>query len=90
MLKPIVLGAIAVWNLIVFILYAADKRRAEKGAWRIPEKTLIGSALLCGGIGALLGMQLLRHKTKHIQFKISVPIGALITAAAIAAVIILL
>lgn len=71
--------ALLVWNGVVFLLYAVDKYRAKTGGWRIPEKTLLGAALLGGGVGALLGMRLVRHKTKHTSFKVIVPIGAVIT-----------
>lgn len=60
-------------NLIAFALMGIDKNRARKHAWRIPEKTLFGSALLGGSIGAILGMQLFRHKTKHLSFQIGMP-----------------
>ena len=60
-------------NLMTFLLYGADKRRAQKNKWRIPEKTLLGAALAGGSVGALLGMYVFRHKTKHWKFKIGVP-----------------
>ena len=60
-------------NLAAFIFYGADKRKAVRGDWRIPEKTLLLLALAGGGIGAFLGMQIFRHKTKHLQFVILVP-----------------
>lgn len=61
-------------NIIAFLLYGMDKWKAKLGAWRIPEKTLLGVALLGGGLGALLGMQLFRHKTRHLSFRILVPL----------------
>lgn len=61
-------------NIIAFLLYGMDKWKAKLGAWRIPEKTLLGIALLGGGLGALLGMQLFRHKTRHLSFRILVPL----------------
>ena len=67
----IVLGAV---NLFTFILYGVDKLKAKRGAWRIPEATLLLAAALGGSLGALLGMELFRHKTKHWQFKILVPL----------------
>ena len=56
---------LAVINLLTFIVYGADKRRARKGKWRVPEKTLFLLPLLGGSIGALLGMRVFHHKTKH-------------------------
>ena len=64
----ILLAAYAVVSVIAFCFYAADKKKAKKGAWRIPEKVLLGLGFLGGAIGALLGMKLLRHKTKHWYF----------------------
>ena len=70
-------GALAVWliaiNLVTFAVYGADKRRARRGAWRVPEKTLFLLPLLGGSIGALLGMRVFRHKTKHWYFVWGVP-----------------
>ncbi len=60
-------------NVIAFMLMGFDKRRAKRHAWRIPEKTLFGSALLGGSIGAIAGMQVFRHKTKHLSFQIGMP-----------------
>lgn len=60
-------------NVIAFLLMGFDKRRARKQAWRIPEKTLFGSALIGGSIGAIAGMQVFRHKTKHPSFQIGMP-----------------
>ncbi len=64
----IVPGIYAVMSLIAFIAYAADKKKAKQGAWRIPEKVLLLLGFLGGSIGALLAMKNLRHKTKHWYF----------------------
>ena len=66
--------AFVVWNLIVFLVYGADKRKARKDKWRISEKTLILLALLFGGTGAFIGMRVFRHKTQHKKFTIAVPL----------------
>lgn len=65
-------------NLIAFLAMAIDKYKAIRKLWRIPERTLIGLALLGGGIGANLGMHLFRHKTRHPKFFIGLPIIFLI------------
>ena len=65
---------LAVINLLTFIVYGADKRRARKGKWRVPEKTLFLLPLLGGSVGALLGMKVFRHKTKHWYFVWGIPI----------------
>ena len=64
---------LAVINLLTFIVYGADKRRARKGKWRVPEKTLFLLPLLGGSIGALLGMRVCHHKTKHWYFVWGIP-----------------
>ena len=66
--------ALAVLNLISFILMAHDKRAAIRGAWRVPEKTLFISAACFGALGGTLGMFLLRHKTKHWYFELFFPL----------------
>lgn len=64
---------LAAINLLTFIVYGADKRRARKGKWRVPEKTLFLLPLLGGSIGALLGMRVFHHKTKHWYFVWGIP-----------------
>ena len=60
-------------NLITFFVYRADKKRAIRKKWRIPERTLFLLAFIGGSIGAFAGMLLCRHKTKHRTFMIGVP-----------------
>ena len=60
-------------NLIGLIMMLVDKRKAIKGAYRIPEATLFCVALLGGALGTTLGMNLFRHKTKHWYFVIGMP-----------------
>lgn len=64
----ILLAAYALMSIVAFCFYAADKAKAKKHAWRVPEKVLLGLGFLGGAVGALLGMQCLRHKTKHWYF----------------------
>ena len=60
-------------NLIGFFTMWLDKRKAKKGAWRIPEKTLFIITALGGGIGTIAGMYTFRHKTKKLAFVIGFP-----------------
>ena len=60
-------------NAAAFLLMLVDKVKAKKNRWRIPERTLIGSAALGGSIGALLGMYTFRHKTRHLKFTLGIP-----------------
>ena len=61
-------------NLLAFALYGIDKWKAKRGAWRISEATLLLIAALGGSIGALLGMEFFRHKTRHVKFRVLVPL----------------
>jgi len=61
-------------NLVAFCTYGIDKSKAERGSYRIPEKTLIGLALLGGSLGAFLGMRVFHHKTRKPKFYITVPL----------------
>lgn len=70
----VIISVIAAINLITFILYGVDKSRAKRHAWRIPEATLLGFAAIFGSVGAILGMSVFRHKTKHLKFVITVPL----------------
>ena len=69
-------------NLFSFVLFGSDKARAKRGAWRIPERTLILSAVLGGSVGAMAGMQVFRHKTRHRKFTIGLPVIFALQAAA--------
>ena len=62
-----------VTNGVAFFLYGLDKRKAKKGARRISESVLLGIAALGGGLGAFWGMQVFRHKTKHLKFRWGIP-----------------
>lgn len=61
-------------NAVTFLVYGSDKHKAIKNKWRIPEKSLLLLALVGGSAGAVLGMQVFRHKTKKPLFKYGVPI----------------
>lgn len=72
-------------NLLTFVLYGVDKLRAKQADRRIPERTLLLLPYLGGSVGALLGMWIFRHKTKHLKFRILVPLALLLQIAAAAA-----
>lgn len=74
-----------VMNLAAFWLMWSDKRRARRGAWRIPERTLLLTAALGGSLGGVLGMNLLRHKTRHWYFHFGLPLLLLLHLAALGA-----
>lgn len=60
-------------NLTGFCLMGIDKRKAIKGAFRIPEATLFIVALIGGSIGSIAGMYTFRHKTRHFTFVYGMP-----------------
>ena len=66
-------GYLALVNLVGFVLMGTDKRRARRGARRIPERSLFAAALLGGSLGAVLGMWVFRHKTRHWYFRYGMP-----------------
>ena len=82
-------AALGLMNLVTFIVYAYDKHiaRQNRGKRRVPERTLILLSFLGGFLGALLGMFLCRHKTKHAKFLILVPLSVILWAAGIGALI---
>ena len=60
-------------NIIGFFIMWLDKRKAKKGAWRIPERTIFIITALGGGIGTIAGMYTFRHKTQKPEFTIGLP-----------------
>ena len=71
--KNIIIYLISI-NIIGFLIMWLDKRKAIKGSWRIPEKTLFIITAIGGGIGTTAGMFVFRHKTKKLNFLIGLPL----------------
>lgn len=69
----IVIIYLLIVNITAFALMGMDKRRAIRHAWRIPETALFGWAIAGGSVGAILGMYIFRHKTRHWYFKYGFP-----------------
>ena len=67
-------GYLILINVTAFFLMLADKQKAKRKRWHIPEATLLATAFFGGSIGVLLGMYTVRHKTKHPQFTVGVPL----------------
>lgn len=57
-------------NLIVFLMYGHDKKKAVEKKWRTPEKTLLAGGAV-GPWGAVLGMRFYRHKTQKPVFRLN-------------------
>ena len=68
MIKIILLAYLLLINIITYFTYAADKTKARQNKWRI----LL--ALLGGSPAALLAMKHYHHKTRHLKFKLGIPI----------------
>ena len=71
--KNIVIYLISI-NIVTFLAMFIDKKRAEKGEWRIKESTLLGLVMLGGSIGGITGMYVFRHKTKKLRFSVGFPV----------------
>lgn len=61
-------------NVAGIAICGIDKKRAVRHQWRIPEKKIFLIAVLGGSIGVLMGMYGFRHKTKHRQFTVGIPL----------------
>ncbi len=72
-IKNIIIYLIII-NLIAFLAMFIDKKKAQKGKWRIKESTLLILALIGGSIGAISGMYIFHHKTQKPRFYIGFPI----------------
>jgi uncharacterized membrane protein YsdA (DUF1294 family) len=63
-----IITALAVMNFLAFAAFGIDKARAEQGAWRIKEDTLLQLAFFGGTLGAYAGRAMFRHKTRKQPF----------------------
>lgn len=68
-------------SMLDFVLMGVDKRRARQNRRRVPEKTFFAVALLGGSPGAIAGMWLFRHKTRHWYFRFGFPLLAVLELA---------
>jgi uncharacterized membrane protein YsdA (DUF1294 family) len=57
-------------GMLTFALYGIDKRRAEAGDWRIPERMLHLCELLGGWPAAFLAQRLFRHKIAKVSYQV--------------------
>ena len=70
----IIINYLICMSILGFASMGIDKEKAKRNAWRIPEKTLFLIAIMGGSIGSIAGMQVFRHKTKHMSFVIGMPL----------------
>jgi len=73
-LSDLILYYLSAINILAFLVFGLDKRKARKDRWRVPEATLLLLAVIGGSAGALLGMVVFRHKTRHNKFRIGLPL----------------
>lgn len=71
---PLLLFYLVTINALDFLIMLADKEKAKKRLWRIPEATLLTVAALGGSIGCLAGMKVFHHKTRKPKFYIGIPV----------------
>lgn len=74
MIENILIIYLVFLSAVAFLTFGWDKSKARKSGWRIPEKTLLLLAALGGSPGAYAGMMIFHHKTKHIQFRLGIPL----------------
>ena len=70
---PALILAIAVYlfavNVTAYAAFAYDKAMAMEGRRRVPERRLLGLALIGGSVGAVSAQRMLRHKTQKQPFR---------------------
>lgn len=71
---PLLLFYLVTINALGFLIMLADKEKAKKRLWRIPEAALLTVAALGGSIGCLAGMKVFHHKTRKPKFYIGIPV----------------
>ncbi|MCP1224039.1 DUF1294 domain-containing protein [Sebaldella sp. S0638] len=72
-LYEIILAYLLMINIFTMYTFFLDKSKAKNKKWRIKESTLFLLSIIGGSLGAILGMKLFRHKTKHWYFKYGIP-----------------
>lgn len=81
--EKILLAYITVMSLISIVVCIYDKKISKKNKveLRIPEKTLLLLSALGGSVAMFITMLLIRHKTKHVQFMLGIPVIMIVQAA---------
>ena len=78
------LAAISLTSILVTV---ADKRRARRRKWRVPEATLLLLSALGGSAAMFVTMKIIRHKTQHRKFMWGIPTIFVLQAAVAAAIL---
>ena len=58
-------------NSVTYLVYASDKKRAQQGAWRIPEIFLHFLEVMGGWPGAFVAQRRLRHKCRKLGYQVT-------------------
>ncbi len=74
---------LSILNILAFLAFFIDKKRAEKDKWRIKESSLHLLSFAGGAIGSLIAMILFRHKTKKVKFIAITSLAILLNVAVI-------
>ena len=76
MISPVLrgVGVYLIWNGLWMMMMGFDKHQARRGKWRVRERTLFAGAFCWGALGVWVGMIYFRHKTKHLSFKLGIPV----------------
>ena len=83
-MDKILIAWLILTNITAFLMFGIDKLKAKADKWRISEKALFIAAIIGGGVGAFLGMQVFRHKTKHTKFVVGIPVIMVVQIALLA------
>ncbi|NLL39082.1 MAG: DUF1294 domain-containing protein [Clostridiales bacterium] len=76
-------GYILIINLLALTFFYSDKKRAMAGRRRIPEAHLFLLAFIGGSLGSIMGMHIFRHKTRHLSFRLGMPLILIIQLVAV-------
>lgn len=76
MVEPVLwgVGVYLIWNVLLMAVMGFDKYQAKRGKQRVSERTLFTGAFCLGALGVWAGMYCFRHKTKHLSFKLGIPV----------------
>ena len=86
----ILLIAEIVMSIITLAFYKIDKQKAKSGKWRTKEKTLLALPWLMGGIGGIIGIYGVRHKTNHWYFQLNNVLALIVQFSAFACIYIMM
>ncbi|MBP1937702.1 DUF1294 domain-containing protein [Paenibacillus sediminis] len=60
-------------NAVGYLVMSEDKKRSRFKRERVSERTLFLLAAIGGALGVLIAMYRKRHKTRHLSFRLGIP-----------------